>query len=366
MNDGGGGESSRRIEFSLKKRGKNDEFALSLARIAVAQICESVGLHGVQQSALDTLSDLTCKYIQDIGKLSNFYANLAGRTESNVFDIIHGLEDLGQSQGFVGASDTDRCLSGSGIVKEITQYVGVSEEVGFAYSVPCFPVIKESQTTPSFFHVGETPPVDNIPSWLPCFPDPKTYASTASASIEKSETMLDRIDRDQKVNEPSLLKLEHVTRNGFKVPFVKVGENGVREQVNNPFLASPLEYGEKEISLVSLPARLVEEDVAHNLSLWAKHFSALGTFAPVIQGFKSSDLGTEEGNNKVAVERRPVVQLNFHTGKKSLATASRHGEVGNVEVMSWFINDESRNDKKRRKEHIVKESFENGKHTNVM
>lgn len=362
MNDGGGGGESSR--GTLKKRTKNDEFAHSLAMIAVAQICESVGLHGFQQSAGDALSDVMCKYIQDIGKTSSFYANLAGRTESNVFDIIHGFEDLGLSQGFVGASDIDHCLSESGVIKEITQYIVVSEEVGFAYSVPPFPVVKERESTLSFFLADETPPVDNIPPWLPCFPDPKTFASPTSPSIEQIEEI--NVDQDQKVIEPLLLKPEQpLARNGFQVSFVELGNNG-GEKLNNPFLTSPLEYGEKEVSLVSLPARLVEDDVAQNHRLWAKHDSALGTCVPVVEGVKSSDLDTDEGIKRVSVEKRPAVQLKFHMGNKFLAMADRHRKLGSAEAMSWFENDDSMDNKKGRKENIVKESLENGTHAKTM
>lgn len=147
----------------------NGEFSLALARIAVAQICESLGFQGFKQFALDTLSDLTCDYIRNIGKLSSFYANLAGRNQSNVFDVVHGLEDLGLLQGFVGGSDLDRCLLESGVVKEISRFVGESEDVRFAYSVPCFPVVKEHESRFSFLHAAETETgrVDNIPPWLP-------------------------------------------------------------------------------------------------------------------------------------------------------------------------------------------------------
>lgn len=337
MSDGGGGESSRRNKTTLKKRTKNDEFSQSIARIAVAQICESVGLHGFQQSALDTLSDITCKYIQEIGKTSNFYANLAGRTESNISDIVHGLEDLGLSQGFIGASDIDHCLSESGIIKEISQYIGVSEEVGFAYSIPPFPVIKERKSTPTFFQTGKTPPLDHIPHWLPCFPDPNTYS--------------DKADQDQKVMEPPLLKSEqHLVSNGSQVP------------VNNHFLAFPLEYGKKEVSLVSLPCRFVEEDVAKNHSLWAKHVSELGTFGPVIHEFKSKDADKEEDRKEIDVERSDSVQLKFHISNKCLATSLRNSQIGDLEGVSWFTDD----DKKMRKEKIVKEMLENGMHNKMV
>nr|GFD52882.1 transcription initiation factor TFIID subunit 8-like [Tanacetum cinerariifolium] len=105
------------------------EFVESLARIAVAQICDSVGLQGCQVSALNALSNVMCKYVQDLGKVSSLYANLAGRGESNVFDVVRGMEDLGVCHGFAGGSDLDCCVLESGIVKEVMRYVDVTEEV---------------------------------------------------------------------------------------------------------------------------------------------------------------------------------------------------------------------------------------------
>ncbi|XP_071735102.1 uncharacterized protein [Rutidosis leptorrhynchoides] len=360
MNDGGGGGDCS--NGSLKEKSKKEEFAHSLARIAVAQICESVGLHGFQQSAGDVLSDVMCKYIQDIGKMSNFYANLAGRTECNVFDIIHALEDLELPSGFVGASDIDRCLSESGVIKEISQYVGVSEEVGFAYSVPHFPVIMERELTPSFFRAGETPPVDSIPSWLPCFTDPKTFAISTS-SVEQIDER--NVDQGQKVLEPPVLKPEQLlTNNGFKSTIVELGISGGSEKVCNAFLAPVLQYGEKDVALVSLPARLVEDDVAQNHNLWTNDVSALGTCVPVFQDVKSSVLDNDEGVKKVDVLKRPALQFKFHTSKKYLAAEDRHRKIRGAEGRSWFENDDLMDDKKNRKENIVTPS-ENGTHAVV-
>lgn len=359
MSDGGGGESSKEIESCLKKRKKNDEFAQAIARIAVAQVCESVGFQGFQQSALDRLSDVTCKYIQEIGKTSNFYANLAGRTECNVFDIVQGLEDLSLSQGFVGASDRDHCLSGSGIIKEISQYVSLSEEIGFAYSVPSFPVIKKRNSTPSFLQAGETPPTDAIPPWLPQFPDPTTYTSTPSANTEETQMRPDRIKQEHKVLEPPSSKLEQ------QFPVVDQGDNVGREGGSNPFLTIPLQPGEKEISLVSLPAKLKEEDTVQSHGLWANHVSALDAFAPANQAVKISGCDAEEGSRKVLLNNRPALQMKFRIGKKSLDIANRHNDKRKEEVVSWFVNDEVGDAKEKRTEKLPREAMDIEEHTGI-
>lgn len=363
MSDGGGGESSKEIESCLKKRRrKNDEFPQAIARIAVAQVCESVGFQGFQQSALDKFSDVACKYILEIGKTSNFYANLAGRTECNVFDVVQGLEDLSLSQGFVGASDRDHCLSGSGIIKEISQFVNLSEEIGFAYSVPSFPVIKERKSTPTFLQAGETPPTEAIPPWLPKFPDPETYTSILSAITDGTQMSPDKFEQEQKVLEPPSPKLEQqLAHNESVFPMVvEQGDIAGREQVNNPFLAVPLQPGEKTISLVSLPAKLKEEDMVQNHS---NHVSELDTFAPTNPAIQNSGCDTDKGSGMVVLEKRPTVQMRFHMGKTSLNTAIRPNDKGKEKVASWFLNDEAKVEIESRTEKLPREPMDIEEHT---
>lgn len=351
MSNGGGGESSKGIENEpcLKKRRKNDEFSQAIARIAVAQVCESVGFQGFQQSAIDTFSDVACKYVQEIGKVSGFYAGLAGRTECNAFDVVQGLEELSISQGFVGGSDRDNCLSGSGIVKDLSQYVNLSEEIAFAYAVPSFPVVKDRKSTPSFLQAGETPPTDDIPPWLPMFLEPKMDSSMPSAVADDTQTMTDRLEQEQKVLEldAASTKLEQFRARNEPV-FPVVGE-----QVDNPFLAVPLQPGEKEISVVSLPAKLKEEDVVRNHS---NHVSVLNQSAATNQ-VTSSGFDPEEGSRMVVLKNRPRVQIKFNIGKTGA------DEKGKEKVASWFMNDEVRDEEEKKTEKAQKMQTDIEEHT---
>lgn len=145
---------------------------------------ETSGFQGFQQSAVDTLSDIAVRYISHIGKIANWNANLSGRAECNLLDIIQGLEDLGMSQSFSGASETNCCLAGSGVIWEIVEYVDSTERISFAYSIPRFPVIKQRNKTPSFIQTGESPPGEHIPMWSPAFPDPETSTCLIEEEIE--------------------------------------------------------------------------------------------------------------------------------------------------------------------------------------
>ncbi|XVF58442.1 hypothetical protein PTKIN_Ptkin07bG0067200 [Pterospermum kingtungense] len=154
---------------SSKVRSKSDDYALALAKVAVAQLCESVGFHSFQLSALETLSDIIVRYIYSIGKTANFHAYLAGRVEVNLFDVIQGLEELGSGLGFAGSSDVDHCIANSGINRDIVLFVGDADNIPLACDVSQFPVIKEWKEMGSFKEKGEEPPGEHIPNWLPAF-----------------------------------------------------------------------------------------------------------------------------------------------------------------------------------------------------
>ena len=70
------------------------DYARAVARVVVAQTAESVGFEAVQQSAGDTLSELLIKYISEIGSATHSYAELAGRSECNVNDLVRTRQAL--------------------------------------------------------------------------------------------------------------------------------------------------------------------------------------------------------------------------------------------------------------------------------
>ncbi|KAA8530443.1 hypothetical protein F0562_005152 [Nyssa sinensis] len=365
MSDGDG-ESGREYEHNgSKKKSGTDDFAQAMAKIAVGQVCESVGFQSFQQSALSTLSDVAVRYICDIGKTANLYANLAGRTECNVFDIIQGLEDLGSQQGFLGASDINRCLADSGTVWEIIQYVGKAEEIPFAYSVPHFPVVKDRKPTPSFMQIGEITPREHIPPWLPAFPDPQTYVISPLWNEKDRDTRADKIEQvkeNKKVEQPIMNLQQRLACNGSEAQTeVDAGDVVKAKRVvdSNPFLAAPLRFGEKEVSSVVLPAKLLDEAVMQNRAVVENHASVLETFAPAIEVVKSRLCDFEEGSKRVLLSRRPIVQFKFGFSNKSLATAMSLLNEGDEKTASWFGNENEKDDKQRRAEQILNESLEN-------
>ncbi|XP_027074650.1 transcription initiation factor TFIID subunit 8-like [Coffea arabica] len=372
MSDGGGenvkeGENNLNHLHSKKSRSRADDFGLSIAKVAVAQICEAAGFQGFQRTALDTLSDVAVRHILEIGKTGNMFANLAGRSQSNVFDIIQGLEDLGSIQGFSGASDVDHCLLGSGTVREMVRYVGEAEEIPFAYSLPGFPVLKEREPGRTFEQTGGSPPAEHIPPWLPVFPDPETYVSLHKIDEKMAQIWEDEVggpvEKRRELDKTFANLQQRMACNGTQ-PSVEVDfgneakEKGLVEC--NPFLTPPLQHGEKEVSLVLPPAKLSDEVFLQsaNLEVPVSHISAMETFAPGIEAVKSGTFDFEDGRKKVPLNGRPNVRFKLGGGKRCLRVAISSQNQGIDKNSTWFRNDDGMDDKKRRVEQILKPSYE--------
>jgi transcription initiation factor TFIID subunit 8 len=372
----GGRESEREPEKPAAQRKPSGvEFAQAIAKIAVAQICESEGFQTFQQSAIETLSDVAVRYIRDVGKTAHYYANLAGRTECNVFDIIQGLEDLGSAQGFLGASEIEHCLASSGTVRELAQYVGEADQIPFSYSLPQFPVVKDRKLTPSFLQIGEEPPGEHIPTWLPAYPDPSTYAQSSTRnerSAEPPPANIEQENQHRKEERSSLNFHQQLGRNGLEGHSLLIpgdASKAKKATESNPFLAAPLQFGEKEVSPVVLPAKakLSNEATMGNPMMenhgMDNHISVLEAFAPDIEAMKSRLCDTEEGPKKVLLNSRPTVQFKIGIGKKSFGTMlDLSPENESFEVAApWFGRENEKDDKKRRAQKIMKESMRNTK-----
>ncbi|KAK6933813.1 Bromodomain associated domain [Dillenia turbinata] len=78
-------------------------FYKSIAKIAVAQICQSIGFKSSQISALETFSDVGGRYMEALAGIAVSAANFAGRTQSNLFDVVFAMEVLNSPQGFRSA-----------------------------------------------------------------------------------------------------------------------------------------------------------------------------------------------------------------------------------------------------------------------
>lgn len=162
------GSSSSSSESSDRQ---SSDFHTAVARIAVAQICHSVGYRRAETTALKTLTDVAVKYIQTLAESTATSATSTGRTQCNLLDFICALEDLHSGIGFHGNSEPKRRLyplSDSSILVDMMKFVNRIREIPFAKPLP-----RRCQTLPvnQPCFSGESSRSNHIPRWLPAFPE---------------------------------------------------------------------------------------------------------------------------------------------------------------------------------------------------
>lgn len=363
MSDGGEEGSKGEREIETSKSANANEFGREVAKIAMAQICESVGFDSLKESALESMTDIMVRYVCDLGKTANFYANVANRTECNLFDVVQGLEDLGSSTGFSGASEGAQCLTSSGLVREIVDFVSSGEEIPFAQPVPYFPVMRNRSLIPSFSQIGETPSSNHIPSWLPAFPDPHTYIHTPMWNVRETDPREDQISlaRQRRKAERSLLNLQQrLVAHGSELASTSAHKDVGKKAANlieasgNSFLNAPIQAGDRYISPPPLPNGLSNGGAVEN------RISVLDTFSPALEAVSSGISNSGDNAKHIISEKRENVYLSLKNCKKRL------GEPADLRIRGKFTKEKSRSeridekdDKKRRAQLILKLSTEN-------
>lgn len=72
-----------------------EEYSRAIARVVAAQLAELEGFDAVQESSIEVLSELLLRYLSELCRSAHEYAEMAGRTDSNVADVVLALEDMG-------------------------------------------------------------------------------------------------------------------------------------------------------------------------------------------------------------------------------------------------------------------------------
>ncbi|XP_010478564.1 PREDICTED: transcription initiation factor TFIID subunit 8 [Camelina sativa] len=180
------------------------DFTFTLTRLAVSQICQSIGYKATDSSALNTLTVTTTKFLQSLAGLASSFSNAANRTESNLFDVVNGLQDiaLSTSDCFPGGSTVhdveSHCLIKSAVVRNLSDFVKYAPEIPFAKPLPR-PERDGSSSGRDLDHeaVTVTRSVEYVPAWLPPFPDASLYSDRCTKDgsdhlWENSVTVIDR------------------------------------------------------------------------------------------------------------------------------------------------------------------------------
>ncbi|KAK9989247.1 hypothetical protein SO802_029486 [Lithocarpus litseifolius] len=146
------------------------EFSFAIARIAVSQICQSVGYKATQLSALNALTVVATKYLEAIAKSASSLANTSNRTQSNLLDLtlaLHHLVTLHTSTLF-------SISSSGGIIRDLADFVSFNDEIPFAKPIP------RPQITSIPSWAASSSSFSHVPKWLPRFPD-----SVISCSVKE-------------------------------------------------------------------------------------------------------------------------------------------------------------------------------------
>lgn len=361
--EGGGGCTTR------TRRAEPDDYARGVSKIAVAQICEGVGFEAIKQSALEAFSDIAVRYICDLGKSASCYANLAGRSESNFFDILKAFEDFGYNNNNNNESNN--------IVKQMMlSDISAEEdnEIPFVQPIPRFPIPVNKfpgrlNNCPSFLQMGETSGCKHIPDWLPAFPDRHTYVHSPMWNHRKFDLRIDKGGqaRQRRKAERSLLNLQQrLLSNCLAAPscsafHANAGETTPGAPIkDNQLLAPPLPS--------PAPAMI---DAIGNGVRERKHVLVKETFAPAIDALKGGGTDAVGASDSDAMDvdkrvipfsipdrRRPVVHFRFKAGKKMLVEdldVHLRNKVNDKRV-SLLGRDDDKDDKKRRAEFILRQS----------
>ncbi|KAL2927221.1 Transcription initiation factor TFIID subunit 8 [Bienertia sinuspersici] len=151
------------------------QFSHKVTKIAVTQILKSVGFKSSKSSALETLTRITTLFLQSLSKIASSHATFScRRTQCNLFDIVHAIEESSLPFGFSGASKINQTLVQSETLLDLEYFFDANDE---------FPLFLNSRLRNYFgssskvFFSGKFDFARNntrgseIPRWLPEFPE---------------------------------------------------------------------------------------------------------------------------------------------------------------------------------------------------
>ncbi|XP_052899934.1 uncharacterized protein LOC128306454 [Anopheles moucheti] len=128
----------------------SQEYAQHVLKVAVAQICRTIGWHSTHASTMDLLIDVTQHFLREISRIMHRYCELYNRTEANLDDLALAYKEIGIN------------------LDELMEYVQFVDPIPLTLEVPRFPLPKESNL--NFLKPGSrevlTRPV-HIPEYMP-------------------------------------------------------------------------------------------------------------------------------------------------------------------------------------------------------
>ncbi|GMI86001.1 hypothetical protein like AT1G31240 [Hibiscus trionum] len=147
------------------------DFSFNITRVAVAQICKSVGFGRSRVTALNTLTLVATKYLETLARSATSFSGAANRAQPNLLDLINALHDTSLHVGFKGADTLygDDCLLKSAVLEDLSGFVSSTDEIPFAKPIGRTKERETEGLKPS--PGGNLQRGRHIPEWLPEFPD---------------------------------------------------------------------------------------------------------------------------------------------------------------------------------------------------
>lgn len=243
--------NGRRVSMS---GGGEEAFARSLGRKACAQIvyaqaerlsgqktAKGTGKGGAKpvapasiyatESVADALADVGQAFIEQAGRAANARAELAGRTHSNLIDVLAALSRM--------ASVTHT------YTRDLARYA-MFQEIPFPQTVPEFPALpaaKKRRREPTLdlaIDAGEAPGPGrpHIEPWMPALPSAHTYVATpVYMAADASKTDRTSLSKQRRQVEKSLARLKESQTSG--VGGLRSMYAAAAAAPENPFLAPP-------------------------------------------------------------------------------------------------------------------------------
>jgi len=173
-----------------------------LLRISTVQICRESGYRQSSHAALDSLTSLLQHFIRELGLTARHYAELSGRADVNLVDILNALDDYQFD------------------VNTLLDYHTHSDQLPFPRPLPNFPTPRPvTRIEPPLEGLGEASgsarrrPA-HIPLYLPRWPEERTYKRSEvrpSNEMTNADKRHKRMEQSRAV-EQALLRIQQAER----------------------------------------------------------------------------------------------------------------------------------------------------------
>lgn len=188
-------EATSRTALSLIVAEARDEDAESSDRAS--------SFEAIERSASEALLDVFTRFLRTVGGAARTAAQHAGRSESNLADLIAAIEAVSPD--------------GAGLsIAELRSFVEEAPEVAFPHNVSAFPVPRAplSAAAAAATPVSADPRPIYVPDFLPPFPEKRMYSHTATHNSRAADAQAakKRRAKNRRHAQDSLLNLTDAAR----------------------------------------------------------------------------------------------------------------------------------------------------------